>query len=71
MWPIKKLPNVIGIAKFAMKRWVFNFQHFRKNDRFHVMVNKRKKLHPNNSGFVSLKLPAVTGVLKLSPQLHS
>ena len=62
----------IGIAKFTMKRWVLNFQHVRNKDSFHVLVNrKQKKLYPNNSGFVSLKLPAVLVSLKPSSQLHS
>ena len=76
-----KLPNFIGIANFAKKRWVFNFQHFRKNGRYHLIVNKNPKIpHPffsshwaksmNNSGFVSLNWPAVTGIIGLKPSFN-
>ena len=66
-----KLPKFIAIVKFSKKRWVFNFKHFRKNGRFHVMVNRKPK-KPYSRFFYALskELPAVTGVLKPSSQLH-
>ena len=38
-----KLPKFTAIVRFSKKRWVFNFKHFRKNGRFHVMVNRKPK----------------------------
>ena len=62
----------IGIAKFTMKRWVFNFQHFRKNDRFHVMVNrKHKKTSSEKFEICIFEVASSTGVLKPYSQLHS